>query len=326
MQFIQEDPVTKIRALFDCADPEWQSYLSPLTSYFSLTEYEFVVVTKEQVDAGENIRKAYDIIVKGNFGLKLSEYYTVGKPHIYISYERYDVAPNKDVPYSLRFSNVLQEEYSEIEDIIYLPYVSNFLVKGKYTNFSCIRTCSVAYCSSNTVPIREHAFNEFVLKFGEENCSSFGRCFGSYKSTNKRLEGDHKSKQLLNALSNCKFMLCFENADVPGYITEKIALAYRAGCIPIYLGADVVNEYFNSKSFINLKNFNSVKSCVEYVYSLGDREIDNIRRQPIFIGDYGGFSNKVPQDLSITNPSDDNVVKFRRWADKLVTKPINILL
>ena len=121
-------------------------------------------------------------------------------------------------------------------------------------------------------------------------------------------------------------MLCFENADVPGYITEKIALAYRAGCIPIYLGTGIINDYFNSKSFINLKNFNSVKSCVEYVYSLGDREIDNIRRQPIFIVDYGGFSNKVPQDLSITNPSDDNVVKFRRWADKLVTKPINILL
>jgi len=325
MEFIDEEPVTKIRGLFDCANPEWASYLIPIRSYFSKTEYEFEAVTKENVDKLEHVRKGYDIIVKGNFGAKLENYYTTGKPHIYISYESYDVPANIDVPYSLRFSNVLREENVQNEKFIYLPYICNFLMKGKYSNFSCIRKYSVAYCSSNKVAIREHIFNEFVLKFGVNECVSFGKCFGNYKETNKKLEGDHMSKLLRNSLSECKFMLCFENRDVPGYITEKIGLAHRSGCIPIYLGTNIIKRYFNPKSFINLKDFKSIKSCVEYVNNLTDRQIDEIRQEPMFIEENGVVSNKIPRELSVINPTDDNVYKFRKWTSKLVTKPINIV-
>ena len=37
-------------------------------------------------------------------------------------------------------------------------------------------------------------------------------------------------------LKNYKFNICFENSSYPGYLTEKLFDAFKAGCIPIYWG------------------------------------------------------------------------------------------
>ena len=121
--------MAKIVALFDQANAECASYMRPLKFYFKKAGYDLEVLKKEESD-----KKSYDIIVKSHFGEKLSDYYTSGKPHIYISYKRYDVPPNDNVPYCLRFTNRYIEEERKNEEIIYLPYVSNFMKKVKYDN------------------------------------------------------------------------------------------------------------------------------------------------------------------------------------------------
>ena len=45
-------------------------------------------------------------------------------------------------------------------------------------------------------------------------------------------------------------MLCFENVDVPFYITEKIFVAFQSGAIPIYWGTQDVFKVFNREAFI----------------------------------------------------------------------------
>lgn len=47
-----------------------------------------------------------------------------------------------------------------------------------------------------------------------------------------------------------KFHLCYENKEVPGYTTEKIADAMWARCVPIYWGNPRVGEEFNLKSML----------------------------------------------------------------------------
>lgn len=56
-----------------------------------------------------------------------------------------------------------------------------------------------------------------------------------------------------------KFSIAHENESFPGYVTEKIVTAFRAGCIPIYWGAPDVVKDFNPKSFINATQLDAQK-------------------------------------------------------------------
>jgi hypothetical protein len=56
--------------------------------------------------------------------------------------------------------------------------------------------------------------------------------------------------------SNYKYCLCMENRYQPGYISEKLLLAFLGGCLPIYWGTEEVLEVFNPEAFIfyDIKN------------------------------------------------------------------------
>ena len=47
-----------------------------------------------------------------------------------------------------------------------------------------------------------------------------------------------------------KFSIAGEHIQRPGYVTEKIADAFRAGCIPIYVGDPLLLEEWNSESMV----------------------------------------------------------------------------
>lgn len=69
--------------------------------------------------------------------------------------------------------------------------------------------------------------------------------------------------------SNYKFSLCFENSSHAGYSTEKIVEAFAAKTIPIYWGDSNICDIFNSKSFINVMDFESLDDLMDRI-----REID----------------------------------------------------
>lgn len=54
-------------------------------------------------------------------------------------------------------------------------------------------------------------------------------------------------------ITNYKFAICFENMSFPGYVTEKIIDCFRAGVIPIYLGAPDIGDFIPKASFIDLR-------------------------------------------------------------------------
>jgi len=53
-----------------------------------------------------------------------------------------------------------------------------------------------------------------------------------------------------NLFSKYRFALVMENADAPGYVSEKILDAFLAGSIPVYYGSRTVFEIFNPKAFV----------------------------------------------------------------------------
>lgn len=55
-------------------------------------------------------------------------------------------------------------------------------------------------------------------------------------------------------LSRYRFMVCFENTCQSLYLTEKLANAYAAGCVPIYWGAPEAPLWLNPAAFLRLED------------------------------------------------------------------------
>ena len=79
---------------------------------------------------------------------------------------------------------------------------------------------------------------------------------------------DNKS----TTFSKYRFALCYENACVPGWITEKIFDCMRSGCVPIYLGAPNIDDYVLPSSFIDRRKFRSNKELVDFLTGVTEKE------------------------------------------------------
>lgn len=82
----------------------------------------------------------------------------------------------------------------------------------------------------------------------------------------------HDSMRKIESLKSYRYAVCFENAATQGnggYVTEKIADAMLAGCIPLYWGDHRVAEDFNPASFIDLSPFgDDVDAMVEHLIAM----------------------------------------------------------
>lgn len=73
-------------------------------------------------------------------------------------------------------------------------------------------------------------------------------------------------------IKDYKFVISFENSSYPGYATEKIVQPMLENCMPIYWGDPTIQKDFNTKSFININDFNSFEEAIEYVIEIDRNE------------------------------------------------------
>lgn len=66
-------------------------------------------------------------------------------------------------------------------------------------------------------------------------------------------------------LADYRFTIAFENEEHPGYTTEKMVDAWRAGSVPIYWGDPAVVADFPSGSYLSLYEAGSMSRLVEQV-------------------------------------------------------------
>ena len=86
------------------------------------------------------------------------------------------------------------------------------------------------------------------------------------------------SESKYQTLSNYSFSLCFENMAMDGYLTEKIFDCFYTGTIPIYLGAPDILDYVPESAFVDCRKFNSWKEMLDYVFSMSDMKIMDMRK------------------------------------------------
>lgn len=123
---------------------------------------------------------------------------------------------------------------------------------------------------------REAVFMEINER---KHVASGGRCKNNLpqgKSIDNKREFLHKFK----------FNLALENANTPGYVTEKIVQAWAAGCIPIYWGGGgKIGKEFNKAAFIDCSDFATTTELIEYLEYLeyDEKALKKILTEPIYM-------------------------------------------
>jgi hypothetical protein len=142
------------------------------------------------------------------------------------------------------------------------------------TKFCCFMT---AYANRKT-----RLRTEFFQKLNRrKKVDSAGRALNNVGYT---VPFTHQAKR--EFLLPYKFHIAFENQSVPGYVTEKLVQAMRAGCIPIYYGCPRVAAEFNPKSFLNYHDFPSEEALMDRIMEI-DRNDDlymQYLKEPFFHG------------------------------------------
>lgn len=110
--------------------------------------------------------------------------------------------------------------------------------------------CSFVYSNNHPYSPRNHFFN---LLNNYKSVKSGGK-------SHNNVNGPVKSK--LDFEKMHKFSICFENAEYDGYTSEKLLDGFAANTIPIYYGNPSISEEFNTKSFINLHEFDSFEDAI----------------------------------------------------------------
>jgi hypothetical protein len=80
--------------------------------------------------------------------------------------------------------------------------------------------------------------------------------------------------------------LCFENSVYPGYHTEKLLHAYAMGSVPLYFGHPTVTKDFNPEAFVNLADFESMNTFIEFIVNLSDQECQKILNSPLLVREF----------------------------------------
>lgn len=77
--------------------------------------------------------------------------------------------------------------------------------------------------------------------------------------------------ETMEFLSECKFVIAYENQSFPGYITEKPYQAYAAGAIPIYYADKQAVQDINKGAVIFAPDFINDEALVDYIIKV-DRD------------------------------------------------------
>lgn len=73
----------------------------------------------------------------------------------------------------------------------------------------------------------------------------------------------------LKVMSQYKFIVSFDSySKQKGYISEKIFDAFNAKVVPIYLGAENINEYIPATCFIDFRKFKNYDELIIFLRTM----------------------------------------------------------
>jgi hypothetical protein len=142
------------------------------------------------------------------------------------------------------------------------------------------RFCSFIYTNGLAHPVRDQFFHKLNSIQRVDSWGGHLNNAGPLQNTAAKM-GYELEKMLLE--SKYKFSIAIENGVYPGYTTEKIFSAIRAGAIPIYWGNPAISQVVNPARILSLHDYGSLDMAVESILELaGDKSrLLEILKQPM---------------------------------------------
>jgi alpha(1,3/1,4) fucosyltransferase len=124
-------------------------------------------------------------------------------------------------------------------------------------------------------PLELYSEREAAIRFFEELPDSGFEFYGiGWEDKNyKNYRGAVADK--LETLKRYRFAICYENMrGVTGYVTEKLFDCFAAGCVPIYWGAENIEEYVPRECFIDKRAFSSYLELHAFLQNMKAQEYE----------------------------------------------------
>lgn len=146
------------------------------------------------------------------------------------------------------------------------PYAQSFGDKKLLTLIDSNKSSSVP---GELYSKRKEAIEYFENNHGEDfefyGHGWAGRGYKSYR-------GSVKGK--LEAMSQYKFCICYENGEMEGWVSEKIFDCFFSGCVPIYLGAPNITKYIPADTFIDMRSFKDYEELYAHISAMSEEEYE----------------------------------------------------
>jgi hypothetical protein len=167
--------------------------------------------------------------------------------------------------------------YKDNDNFVSAPSVmfSHLIGKADFyrnnQNFNKAKKLSICVSVSKT-PGKSPMYDfrrELVAKILESdlNCDIFGR---GWTIPDPRYKGSPDNKA--EALLPYEYSIAVENAELDGYISEKLFDCFVCNTVPIYYGTSTVNTIYNPKSFLPLPYTNDISRLIEWLKDLSKSE------------------------------------------------------
>lgn len=212
---------------------------------------------------GESAKRTVNVLLKNNF-------------------DRLKNIPNYDCILSGRFTDISKKI---VNVPLFIPYIysNNYLdiLQNKERKNKIVPTKGICAIISNGEPelIRNYILDKLDKVFKIDYA-------GRYKNNVSKISGSYNSDELINFISQYKFVITMENTKQETYITEKIINGFLSNTIPIYWGSDNIYDYFNENGFINIKDnsdecINNAINQIQEIMS-NDEKYLKIVNEPVF--------------------------------------------
>ena len=118
---------------------------------------------------------------------------------------------------------------------------------------------------------------DYFIKNAPQDFNLYGSGWPRFKKTLS--ENDQKAfdlvykgwaKDKIQTVRTAKFILAYENAKFPGYVSEKIFDAMAGGAVPIYSGAPDIYDYVPKNCLINRDDFSSYQELYTFLKHMSD--------------------------------------------------------